>query len=177
MNILGHCKDKSNQGISVWQVSKRRPLFLCGNLKTIPNLDANQCYIILSFKRLSILNDKAASILKLFYWVGSKSDCYDKCFQVVDSVVQELSSLANAKIRLYIEYQNQESFRFLSLFKQHDILEQTQEVSVVQYQDYVKIKNQQQFPKLFVFDMLDFQFEYKRIFIRVYERKIIEPPI
>jgi len=83
MNVFDHCKDKKNAGISIWIIKKQRAFFLCGNLKTIPNFDSNQTYLVISFQYLSILNDQFIKMLDTFYWVGSKSENYDISYQIV----------------------------------------------------------------------------------------------
>jgi hypothetical protein len=75
--FLSFCKDPSNQGISVWQITKRRVQYLCGQLESIPNFDSNQAYLVISFQQVGFLGDKTQNNYEAFYWVGSKSDNYD----------------------------------------------------------------------------------------------------
>ncbi|CDW90641.1 UNKNOWN [Stylonychia lemnae] len=183
--IFEHCKDPENEGLSIWQYPnlRKRPLFLTSTLRTIPKFDSNSSYIVIQSKNnYSILNDAPYNSYKIFFWVGSRSQDYQVKFQETVQMLQELEEeVPQTKIRYYIEFQYSESFQFFALFKRQDLnIERTTELSAIAYQDFYKVNILTKFipfPKLMIFEMIDHPSEYKKFFVRIYEKKELDTKI
>jgi len=134
--IYDHCKDAEDGGISIWHFMKgrKRPLFLTSTLESTPNFDSNSAYtVILQKNNYSVLNDKGFNSYKIFFWVGSRCEDYEKNYQDTVLFVNDIQkTIPCAKTRFFIEFQYTESFEFFSLFKRQDLgIERANEISAI----------------------------------------------
>jgi hypothetical protein len=57
----------------------------------MPNLDSNSCYVVIHFKHnLSVLNDKGFNSYKIFFWIGSRCEEYDKNYQDLVNLISDI---------------------------------------------------------------------------------------
>lgn len=102
------------------------------------------------------------------------------------------SATDDTKLRFYIEYEYSESFQFFSLFKrsgrQEDLgIERCAEVSAIQYQDFYRqgsintkesaMNRMIQFPKILLFELVEYPCEYPKYYIRIYEKRHLDSKI
>lgn len=67
------------------------------------------------------------------------------------------------------------------MFKRQDLnIERTTEISAIAYQDFYKMNILTKyipFPKIMMFEMVDHPSEYKKFFVRIYEKKDVDSKI
>lgn len=163
------CKIPDNDGIFIWQYqkNKKRPAYLASNFKSIPNFDSNSCYIlILQRHNYKVLQDQPYQSFKIFFWVGAKNKNYEQHFQDTVLLCKDLEqNIRHSMLRLYIEFQYNESFQFFALFKQQESLsmDRVNDICAIKYQDAYRQKVAVRaitFPKILVIELVDYPMEY-----------------
>ena len=74
--LIAFSNTPANDGTSVWIVQGRahKLSMMKSKIKGIPQLNSNDVYMVLLMRHnVSILGDKPHTVLKAYFWIGSKA--------------------------------------------------------------------------------------------------------
>ena len=179
--------------LSVWLFSGKRNLnFVACNPKSAPKLNSNNTYVICQASHnVKILGDAGYDSIKIFFWIGQRCEDHENAFEQTMYDLKDWNTndrTKKIKVRIYVEFQYNESLPFFSIWNRFSQVgqkqlddENTHSFCVLQYLDIIipeGLKNNKPrsvpFPKFLIIKQNQLGTTSRDTYIRIHEKKKLD---